>query len=168
MPTRLQIVPKKTFGMHQRYSPWRKGMSFTPTEDAKARWKTTWIKSSRNLFFLLIIMIKINNECVSKCLRHCLEQRKWKYDRALDHSDNLIKHTVLAMWKILQMKNNNNNNNKQKQKSFSVKSSVSPFSLILLFWTQFCAAATCLVVTVLDSTPLLPKIQECQNSCFHS
>ena len=45
---------------------------FTPTEDAKARWKTTWIKSPRN-HFLLTIVIKINNECVSKCLLHCLE-----------------------------------------------------------------------------------------------
>ena len=49
-------------------------------------------------------MIKINNECVSKCLLHCLEQTESKYDEALVHSDGLTKHSVLVMWKILEMK----------------------------------------------------------------
>ena len=51
-------------------------------------------------------MIKINNECVSKCLLHCLERTESKYGEALSHSDGLTKHSVLVMWKILEMKNN--------------------------------------------------------------
>ena len=38
-------------------------------------------------------MIKINNECVSKCIVHCLEQTESKYGEALVHSDGLTKHT---------------------------------------------------------------------------
>ena len=78
--------------------------SFTLTEDAKARLKTTWIKSPRN-HFLLIIMIKVNIECVFKCLLQCLEETESKYDEALVHSDGVTKHSVLVMWKILEMKN---------------------------------------------------------------
>ena len=55
-------------------------------------------------FFLLIIMIKINNERVSKCLLHCLEQTESKYGEALAQSGGLTKHSVPVMWKILEMK----------------------------------------------------------------
>ena len=37
----VKTVPKKTFGTHQGYSLDVRVPSFTPTEDAKARWKTT-------------------------------------------------------------------------------------------------------------------------------
>ena len=103
-------------------------------------------------------MIKINNECLSKCLLLCLEQTELKYGEALVRSDGLTKHSVLVRWKILEMK---------KICPFSVKSSVTNFSLILasecynrvlgLFPTQFCDAVMCLVVTVLDLPPLPPK-----------
>ena len=49
-------------------------------------------------------MIKINSECVSKCLLHCLEQTASKYGEALAHSDGLTKHTVGVIWKILEIK----------------------------------------------------------------
>ena len=48
-------------------------------------------------------MIKINNERVSKCLLHCLEQTESKYGEALVHGDWFNKY-VPVMWKILQMK----------------------------------------------------------------
>ena len=50
-----------------------------------------------------VAMIKINNECVSKCLLHCLEQTESKYGEALTHSYGLTKHTVFVLWKILEM-----------------------------------------------------------------
>ena len=105
MANTLQVIPKKTCGMHQGYSPWRKGTVFHTDWRRQSGWKTTWIKSPRNNF-LWIIMIKINNECVSKCLLLCLEQTESKYDEALVQSDGLTKHSVLVMWKILEMKNN--------------------------------------------------------------
>ena len=49
-------------------------------------------------------MIKMNSECVSKCLLHCLEQTASKYGETLAHNDGLTKHTVRVMWKILEMK----------------------------------------------------------------
>ena len=51
-------------------------------------------------------MIKINNECVPKCVLHRLEveQTESKYGEAVVHSDGLTKHSVLVMWKILEMK----------------------------------------------------------------
>ena len=51
-------------------------------------------------------MIQINNECLSKCLLHCLEQTESRYGEAMAHSDGLTKHSVLVMWKIVEMKNN--------------------------------------------------------------
>ena len=48
--------------------------------------------------------IKINKECMSKCLLHCLEQAESKYGEAVAHSDGLTKHSVLVMWKIIEMK----------------------------------------------------------------
>ena len=89
--------------MHQKYNPWRKGTVFHTDWRRQSGWKTTWIKSPRNNF-LWIIMIKINNECVSKCLLLCLEQTELKYGEALVRSDGLTKHSVLVMWKILEMK----------------------------------------------------------------
>ena len=42
---------------------------------------------------------------VSKNLLHCLEQTEPKYGEALAHSDaGLTQHTVLVVWKILEMK----------------------------------------------------------------
>ena len=49
-------------------------------------------------------MIKINNECVFRCLLHCVEQTESKYGEALAHSDGLTKHTELVMWTISEMK----------------------------------------------------------------
>ena len=49
-------------------------------------------------------MIKINNECVSRCLLRCVEQTESKYGEALAHSDGLTKHTELVMWTISEMK----------------------------------------------------------------
>ena len=72
-------------------------------------------------------MIKINNKCVSKCIFHCLEETESKYGEALVHSGGLTKHGVLVMWKILEMK--------KAFFSFSVKSSVSHFSLIICIRT---------------------------------
>ena len=57
------------------------------TINAKAWWKSTWIKSLRN-HFLWIILIKFNNECASKCILHWLEQTELKYGEALVHSDS--------------------------------------------------------------------------------
>ena len=51
-------------------------------------------------------MIQINNECLSKCLLHCLEQTESRYGEAMAHSDGLTKHSVHVMWKIVEMKNN--------------------------------------------------------------
>ena len=41
---------------------------------------------------------------MSKCLLHCPEQTESRYDEALAHSDGLTKHSVLVMWKILEIK----------------------------------------------------------------
>ena len=49
-------------------------------------------------------MIEINSECMSTWLLHCLEQTESKYGEAMAHSDGLTKHSVLVMWKILEMK----------------------------------------------------------------
>ena len=38
-----------------------------------------------------------NNECVSRCFLHCLEQTESKYGEALAHSDGLTKLSVLVM-----------------------------------------------------------------------
>ena len=65
-------------------------------------------------------MIKINKECVSKCFLHCLEQTEPKYGEAMAHSDGLTKHSVLVMWKILEMKKKK----KRRKKSFVFLSKV--------------------------------------------
>ena len=44
-------------------------------------------------------MIKINNECVSKCLLHCLEQTELKYGEALIYSGGFTKYSVPVMSK---------------------------------------------------------------------
>ena len=89
--------------MHQIYSPWRKGTVFHIDWRHQSAVENNLIKSPRN-HFVLIIMIKINNECVSKCLLHCLEQTESKYGESLVHSDGLTKHSVLLVWKTLEMK----------------------------------------------------------------
>ena len=40
-------------------------------------------------------MIKINNECVTKCLLHCLEQTESKYGEALNR--NMVRHWFTVM-----------------------------------------------------------------------
>ena len=107
-------------------------------------------------------MIKINNDCVSKCLLHCLKQTESKYVEALAHSDGSTKHSILVMWKILEMK-------KIFVFLFCQKFCITLFTdlfffasechrmVLGLFSNQFCDAVTCLVVTVLDLPPLPPK-----------
>ena len=70
-------------------------------------------------------MIKINNECVSKCLLHCLDQTGSKYGDTLVHSDGVTKHSVLVMWKILEMM-------KIYHFFFCRKFCIGPFTTILL------------------------------------
>ena len=102
-------------------------------------------------------MIKINDECVSKCLLHCLEQTGSKYGEAL--ARGLNKHTVLVMWKILEMK-------KLFLFYFYQKFCMTLFtdSLVqnatigsLVYSEPKCDAVTCLFVTVVDLLPLSPQ-----------
>ena len=62
---------------------------------------------------------------MSKCLLHCPEQTESKYGEALAHSDGLTKHSVLVMWKILEMK-------KICLFFFSQKFCITPFTDYLL------------------------------------
>ena len=54
----------------------------------------------------LIIMIKINTECVSKCFLYRLNQTDSKYGdlEVLVHTDDVSKHRILLMWKVLEKK----------------------------------------------------------------
>ena len=103
-------------------------------------------------------MIKINNECVSKCLLHW-KQTGSKYGEALAHSDGLNKHTVLVMWKTLEMK-------KLFLFFFYQKFCITLFTDSLvqnatigawIYSEPKCDAVTCLFVTVVDLLPLPPK-----------
>ena len=63
-------------------------------------------------------MIKANNDCVSKCLLHCLKQTESQYGEALAHNDGLSKY--ISNVENLRSEDNN-------VLSFSVKSSASYF-----------------------------------------
>ena len=95
MPNTLQSVLEKTFGMHQRYSPWRKGTVFY-TDWRRQNVVENQAELNHHELCLLIIMIKIDNECVSKCILHCLEQTESKYGEALAHSDGGL--TTQILW----------------------------------------------------------------------
>ena len=50
----------------------------------------------------LIIMIKINIECVFKYFLYRIKQTDSKYGEVLVHSDGASKHCILLMWKVLE------------------------------------------------------------------
>ena len=73
--------------VHKSYSPPQLSPSFRPTLDTNAKNQC-----------LLIIMIKINSECVSECFLHCLKQTEAAESvlmvtrrAVLVHSDGLSK-----------------------------------------------------------------------------
>ena len=100
--TRYKLFPRNILGCTRFTALDVKVPSFTQTEDTKGLLKITLLKSPRN-HFVLIIIIKINNEYVSKCFLHCLEQTESKHVEALVHNDGLTKHSVLLVWKTLAM-----------------------------------------------------------------
>ena len=68
------------------------------------RLKTPDITEKKQL--LLNRMTKINNESVSQCFLHCLQQTELKYGEALVHSSGLSKHGTFLMWKITKNEEN--------------------------------------------------------------
>ena len=70
-------------------------------------------------------MIKINHECVSKCLLRCLEQTELKYGEALAHSGGLTKHTC-------DVENLRNENKTKNHFFFCQKFFITPFTDYLL------------------------------------
>ena len=70
-------------------------------------------------------MTKINNDCVSQCLLHCLKQTESKYGEALVYSSGLSKHGTFLMWKVTKMR-------KICPFFFSQKLSITPFINSLL------------------------------------
>ena len=81
-------------------------------------------------------MIKVNYECVSKCLLHCLEQTESKnmVIEALVHSDGLTKHGVLAMCENLRNEERNVKSSDSLLQNATVRSWVylQPHSFMLL------------------------------------
>ena len=78
-------------------------------------------------------------------------------------SDGLIKHSILLLWKILEMKKTSLFLFYQKCCIILKKEKYICFTLechsrvLGLFVTQFCDTVTCLVFRVLDLPPLPPK-----------
>ena len=70
-------------------------------------------------------MTKVNDDSVSQCSLHCLQQTELKYGEALVHSSGLSKHGTFLMWKITKMR-------KICPFSFSQKFCITPFFNSLL------------------------------------
>ena len=166
--TRYKLFPRSILGCTRFTTLDVKVPSFTPTEDTKVLLKITLFKSPRN-HFVLIIIIKINNNCVSKCPLHCLEKPESKYVEPLVHSNGLTKHSVLVVWKTLAMKNICPLFLCRKLCLKRIISSL-PQDATLGYWVYSQLNFVMLWRVWLSQYWIYlpyPQIQECQNSCLH-
>jgi len=166
--TRYKLFPRSILGCTRFTALDVRVPSFTPTENTKVLLKITISKSPRNLF-VLIIIIKMINKCVSKCPLHCLEKPESKYVEALVHSDGLTKHSVLLVWKTLAMKKICPLFICQKLCLILITNSL-PRNAIVGYWIYSQLNFAMLWLVWLSQYWIYlpyPQIQECQNSCLH-